>query len=1062
MVEATMTPQLQIRTLGGLTIDCNGTPITAFDQRKVPALLVYLAFAERPQPREVLAELFWEDRTQSQSSANLRVALSNLRKTVDPFVDVNRETAGMATGGWWLDAVAFEECLEKPGQNVEQLEKALELYQGDFLEGFYIDSRGFEDWALLERERLRFRAMEAFDRLIDCHLNQGHYAEGITHATRLLQLDPLREKTHRSLMRLLALSGEREAALAQYETCRQMLETEFGVKPTPETHTLYQTIRAGTFVPEPVVLSPPTEPEPVWQRTRHNLPVQSTSFVGREDDITAIIEQLMDSDCRLLTLLGSGGMGKTRLALAVAERLVDDFPHGVFFVPLAPVSAPDEIVPAIATAVQFQFYQGPDSAEQQLLNFLRDKDMLLVLDNCEHLLEGMGLVDNILSTAPGVTVLATSRESLSLGWEWLYEVRGMIHPATLDADTLEDYGAIRLFVERARRVQPDFRLADEREHVIRICQLVEGMPLGIEIAAAWLRMMPCDAIADELLDLETLQRDVPERHFSLRALFDHTWQRLTAQEQTTFTKLSVFRGGFTQEAAESVAQTTLPRLAMLVNKSLLHYDRASRRYSLHELLRQYADAKLGATPSQEHGVRNDHARYYGEFLEQRYEQIRSNDQNETLAEIDNLQTAWNWAVTTCNLAVFRMSLRSLFWLYALQAKDHQGIRKALGQAVTALRRVAPTDERNLVLGHILAVQAVFSPDDGRPLAEEGLALVRKFGTRADIAFVQLIAGVSLGHSDERLTYYQDSLAIYSELGDQWGTARCLYDIGMVNYWHLLNITEGKQYIEQAYTIFREIGDQDGIRLCLQNLGIIEGLQGNHAAARRYTEASLAIVRKLGNRPRTADLLSNLAYNVVALGRFDEAEQYATRAVNIAKEIGNRFQTVDFLDTLGDIKYGQEEYIAAKQLFEECMTISTKLADARRTVFAHKQFAFVEIALGDYPAARQHLHQALSAAHDHRNLPFIIDCLVAMALLFAAEGQAERALELLGFTVSRPAVGKHARNEARLRAELEAEFGPDAVEAAIARGQGQDPAAVARAVLADLEDEPYPASNSAIL
>ena len=437
--------QLTIHTLGKLTITLDGQPVTGFNSRKVAALLVYLASTRHDHPREILAEMLWEGRTQAQALANLRVALTSLRQTVGDFVAITRETTGMRSDlSWELDATTFEDHLTA-GKSAD----ALALYQGDFLAGFYVDSPTFENWTTLERERLRFRAMDALDGLIVGCLEAGAYADGLSRATRLLQMDPLREKTHRAMMTLLASSGQRGAALAQFETSRERCG-EIGITrcardpgPLPADQGRRAAYRHSSRChpdrnrdrsdPGPDAACPPA--------------AQATRFIGREAEIAAVIAQVRDPACRLLTLLGPGGIGKTRLALAAAERIVDDFPHGIAFVDLAPLHKPDDIPQAIASALGFHFYPGEEPPRQQILHYLRDKTILLILDNCEHLLDGVDLADAILAAAPGVTLLATSREVLKLDWEWVFPVEGLPVNGAAESD------AARLFVDRARRRQ---------------------------------------------------------------------------------------------------------------------------------------------------------------------------------------------------------------------------------------------------------------------------------------------------------------------------------------------------------------------------------------------------------------------------------------------------------------------------------------------------------------------------------------------------------------------------------------------------------------------------------
>ena len=337
---------------------------------------------------------------------------------------------------------------------------------------------------------------------------------------------------------------------------------------------------------------------PLLNRAHHNLPTQTTSFIGREDELTEVQSRLLEeSACRLLTLIGPGGTGKTRLALAVAAQLLETFADGVYLVSLAPVSEVDDIVAAVAEALRITFYGNADP-KAQLLNYLCQKQMLLLVDNFEHLLDGADLLSDVLRQAANITLLVTSRERLNLQEEWVYEVRGLAFPGAIENDSsaLPTYSAVELFMQRARQIAPNFApTEDELAHIGHICQLVGGMPLGVELAATWSRTLSCREIAAEIersLDfLSTTLRNLPERHRSLRVIFEQTWERLSEEEQSVLSKLSVFRGGCTREAAEKVTGATLPILSWLADKTLLRRTNVGR-YELHELVRQFAAARL--------------------------------------------------------------------------------------------------------------------------------------------------------------------------------------------------------------------------------------------------------------------------------------------------------------------------------------------------------------------------------------------------------------------------------------------------------------------------------------
>ena len=379
-----------------------------------------------------------------------------------------------------------------------------------------------------------------------------------------------------------------------------------------------------------------------------DLPPYPTPFVGRQDELEQINALLSDPICRLVTLIGPGGIGKTRLALRCAEDQQPNFPDGVFFVPLTPVDSSDLIASAIASALQLTFY-SPEDLRVQIVRYLSEKHMLLVMDNFEHLLADTSLLEDALRAAPDLKFIVTSRERLNLLEEWTLVLEGLSFPAEQTTEPPESYSAVQLFAQRARQMQPDFSIRSNAESIQIICQRVEGMPLALELAASWLRAMSCHQIAAHMEQsydfLTTPLRNVPERHRSLRAVFEQSWKLLSAGEQQVLTRLSVFRGGFDLQAAEQIAGASLPMLAGLADKSLIQM-KGDGRYDLHELLRQYAAEKLSASATVD--AANRHLDYYLKLADMAepylwsIEQMRWYDRLE--ADIDNLRTALAWSL----------------------------------------------------------------------------------------------------------------------------------------------------------------------------------------------------------------------------------------------------------------------------------------------------------------------------------------------------------------------------------------------------------------------------------
>ena len=426
----------------------------------------------------------------------------------------------------------------------------------------------------------------------------------------------------------------------------------------------------------------------------NNLPTQPTPFLGRQQESNTLTSYLANPDKRLITILGAGGMGKTRLALAVAEQQLTlgrggfethPYEHGIYFVPLAPLSDADQIVPTLADALDFPLETGSEqrrTAKQQVLDYLRQKEMLLVFDNFEHLLGGVDLVADILQTAPKVKLLATSRERLHLHQEQLFALQGLDAPQVAASDDFAEFTAVRLFLQSAQRVKHDFQLrSEDQQWLVRICHLVGGMPLAVELAAGWVEVLTVAEIAQEIqrdLDLlETETHNIPARQRSIRAVFDGSWKRLSLAEQAALTQFSIFRGGFTRQAAQTIVGASLRTLGKLANKSLLQFDQARERYFVHELLRQYAAERLAKNETQEGAVREAHSRYYLNALAEREVKLKGREQQTALAEIEadieNVRIAWRWGVEQGDVAGLAGAMDTLGYFLERQARFQDGI-----------------------------------------------------------------------------------------------------------------------------------------------------------------------------------------------------------------------------------------------------------------------------------------------------------------------------------------------------------------------------------------------------
>jgi predicted ATPase len=584
-----LTKPLSLKTLGQFTITLDGKPIKGLASRKAEALLVYLACTKQVHAREHLATLLWDDRPLGRSLGNLSVIVNSLKKQLEDFLEIQRNSIALKAGDRiWLDVDEVRDALEElhdageegagiPAAKREELDEALGQYRGAFLQGFHLrEARGFEEWVSLERERIGRQVLVGWRRLSEAYRKSGELDSTIRCLRNAIEIDPLHEDLHRKLMRALALSGRYSEAIAQYRACAQALNAELEIEPALETRRLLDRILDRR------------------ERPGDELPALTTVTVGREQEIDQTVGQLLELDTCLLTLVGAGGIGKTRLAIETARRLQGAFLEGICFVDLAPLDHPDQVLQTIGRELSIPEGPATDGSDdpaiislERLQDFVRDKELLLVLDNCEHLLEACGpIAEGLLRSCPSLKILTTSRERFDTPEEHLFSVEPLPVPEeeameAVDVDVLQENDSIRLFTERAGAVRSPFVLTDDNAALmVHICRMLDGMPLAIELTASRLHSFSLLQIARELeQSIQLLGRDhrgaIP-RHQTLEAALDWSYRLLEKDEQTLFRMATAFRGGFDQPAFNTLAlefgmETVSAEriLSQLVEKSLI-------------------------------------------------------------------------------------------------------------------------------------------------------------------------------------------------------------------------------------------------------------------------------------------------------------------------------------------------------------------------------------------------------------------------------------------------------------------------------------------------------------
>jgi len=1020
---------LRLALLGDPQITRDGRRVAGFVSGKAQALLAFLALAGATHSREFLAGLLWAETAEADARASLRVVLSNLRQMIgaEHFTTTRNTVAFNRAAHYELDIERFERLMAaghaKPDDQVHAWQQAVELYRGDLLSGVSVnDAPAFDEWLAARREHLRQLAWRALDGLATDSVERGPHNASIDYLTRLLALDPWHEDAHRRLMRALLAAGRRNAALLQYEQCRQLLADELGVEPEPETTAFYERIRSGELEAQPASDGNGASWAPAISDTPH------TSFIGRAVELASMSATLEDPACRLLTLVGPGGIGKSRLALQlVADRRVR-FPDGVYVVPLAPIHALEHISQAVAAALGLPINRD-GYATEQLLRHLQTQQLLLVLDNLEHLSDGAELLNTILNAAPGVKILVTSRERLALQAEWLMPVYGLPLPMDTTAEQISQSSAVQLFAVRARQAQLDFVLSDDTiESVVRICTLLDGVPLAIELAAAWVRSHTCEEIAariSESLDfLTTVLRDVPERHRSLRAVFEHSWALLDTHEQDVFAALSVFRGGLPQAAAETVAGASRADLVRLVDKSLLAHDGAGH-YSLHELVRQYAHERLTAS-AQRMTIERRHADYYAAFLTAGQAALRSERQTDTLteidAEIDNIRVAWHWATAHGELAIISAMLEGIMLFYDLWNRVGEA-RAMLADAVAAVDALPGNGareqrEREILLGRLLGWRARIDMVLGRlDHAERELDHAYAILQRYDIAN-QLPYGADTrgmlatarGRGAEALELQQEALAYARARDDGYGESLALSRLGGITY-NAGNFREAKTWFSQSLALRQRIGDREGYGIDLINLGDVARLMGDFVEARRRLEDSLAWSRELAGKEREMAPLLNLGELHLSEGRLAVAEQYLQQALVIVREANEQRFTPGVLRALAQLALLRDGDLAtATALLEEGLATARANSFGQSVARSLNLFGRVAAQAEDWTAASARAEEALELAtaignaYEAGRAETLLGHLAATHQTYqVAENWFDAALKRLARTGARPAV-----------------------------------------------------------
>ncbi|MBK9125819.1 MAG: protein kinase [Chloroflexi bacterium] len=763
--------------------------------------------------------------------------------------------------------------------------------------------------------------------------------------------------------------------------------------------------------------SPESEPAP---SIRQNLPGQATPLIGRDAELVELTQTLFDPATRLITIVGPGGMGKTRLALGVANNLLerhratapDVFADGIMLVELAPLLSAEPLLPTIANTLGFQFTAEGDP-KAQLLDYLREKRMLLIMDNFEHVLDGAPLIADILSAAPSVKVLATSRERLQLQAESVYALTGLDLPGdTADGAALESNNAVKLYLQGARRVHPGWNpSSDDLQQVSRICRAVDGLPLAIMLAAGWMQTLSVAEIADELsrsIDiLESDLRDVPDRHRSMRAVFDTSWQTITEDERTLLTRLSVFRGGLSRNAAQTVAGASLRTLSNLVTKSMLRRDPDQGSYHVHELLRQYAENRLNNSGDAD-DVRARHSAYYLASLRDIRPRLEGSAQIDALRDIDsdleNVRAAWLFGARHGQPALMR-DAAPVLWQYAEMRGLYEVGQTLFEQAITLLRSHPASPERDAALGRVLAYGSVLATvlhaaDAADAMLGEAAALLNEAeeNERAPLLFARGFNHLTLKNPSDGRADLRAASEIWRDMGQRWAHARALSELSST-YWyraeaHSSNVEQARTLAEEALAIQRALGDQFGMASTLLHLGTIASYAGDAASDAQCTAESLALFQRIGNRYGQAHALNNIGVREMMLGDYADSREHLEQSLRIKRDIGALIPIVWSQFVLARLAFNEGSFALSLQRCGEGLDRVRGTAHHEWELTLQLSRAQALTALGRYDEAVDACDRAEALANDIGNQEDAAFALNRKGQAVLLSGNAKRARAIL--------------------------------------------------------------------
>ncbi|MCB9155778.1 MAG: AAA family ATPase [Caldilineaceae bacterium] len=1080
-VETDTQCSIALRLFGYPKLYQKGTPLHTTLPKKAMALLAYVAVTDEPIGRETAETLLWPDAPAKTAKSSLRNLLSKLRKEHPDLLTITTRTIALQPAFMHqIDVVAFQHgiaAIQRAAHHPEPLDlrqwqSALDCYQGDFLAGFHIQqSASFDEWSVLQREYLREQAITNLFSLSEAYAATAESDLALAALSRLLAIEPWHEAAYLHQLQLLQASGRRTEALQLYERYQALLAEEFALGPSTELTALYQQIKTSTITTTPfgthlgpkpssvlTKIESTTANKPADKSIPHNLPHPLRLFLGRAKEL-ALIQQLITAPtCRLLTIIGLGGMGKTSLALAVAHHLLQhhgaDFPDGIFFVPLLGINEPDTanfaesmsgraddehlprarsaesaqigsaIVTAIANHIGCTLREDLPS-HLQLSNHLQTRRLLLVLDNFEHLLAYAGTVLMLLTATPNLKLLITSRARLNIRGETILPLEKLSLPSpstsrarasadlsvalSTKADTYaqladaawQESEALTMFVQRARCIDPNFVInTDNINAIVRICQHVDGLPLGIELATSMLPLLSCHELAVELNEsLDMLQadlQDLPADHHTLYAVCERSWRLLAPPEQLLFATLSIFPGTFERTAAKVIAGATTALLMRLLNQSLLTRE-GDARYVIHRTVHQYVQGKLRQWPHKFDEAQIAYARYYLELLVNNESVLVGKESALAIAqitkEIDNVFAAWRRAVAYAMVTELSQSMHVLF-VFCMQ----QGLfADALELFDYALRHFAPhqevqkspaNDQIMILIGRLQSYLGIFSGYLGRQSQAEaalraGLSMLRQ----TDELNPKILCLGALGAAI-RMNDLHEGRAL---LGESMGLANAADNLtkGMLQF-ILAEIEcfcgqyeDARRLATDSHALLMPVDWKWGLMESLRVLGLTQLRLGNYVAAQKIFEIRIENARQQGFTAVWIDAMISRGDALRLQGQPSAAHQDYAKALHLAQKFQLPLLVAQAHWAQGCLAEQLGEYPKAKALLTENVNVRHPI----QFMAALPTLGWALLGLGELDEAQAYFQRVFNEAETKHAVPICLEAQAGLAYIALLQTEA---------------------------------------------------------------------------